>query len=322
MERAMWKKHVRGKKIFIKLNCLSDQVVPGQCTSPWVFEGVLKVLRENSRAEIYAGDADVATQRQLEACARKWGFRETCEKYGAKFVNLSREKTRKVDLKGEVFGELEIPEILLDSDSIVTIPVLKTHNVTTMTFSLKNQWGCLPRIRQQYHLKADMAIPEINRFLGVKFAVGDATVCLEGNGPRVGAPKIVNSVLASGDLVALDCAGARIIGINPKSVGHIANAEKLGVGRTTYIVLGDALKNERFAPALIKNHPIVKWEMRLRKVPLLNYLLFRTPVFKIPAFFASRYNSLWWYNKEGKFLARRLVAENRIYDEEFGKRIL
>ena len=40
MDGASWKKHIKGKKIFIKLNCLSDQVVPGQCTSPWIFEGV------------------------------------------------------------------------------------------------------------------------------------------------------------------------------------------------------------------------------------------------------------------------------------------
>ena len=322
MDQAMWKKHIKGRKIFIKLNCLSDQVVPGQCTSPWVFEGVLKVLSENMNSKIYAGDADVATQRQLETCARKWGFREICEKYGTEFVNLSKEKTKKVNLNGKIFSELDIPKILLDVDSIITIPVLKTHNVTTMTFSLKNQWGCLPRIRQQYHLKADFAIPEINKFLGVKFAVGDATVCLEGNGPRVGIPKIVNSVLASNDLVALDCVGAKIIGINPNDVGHIRNAEKLGVGRTTYIVLGTTLKNERFSPALIENHPIVKWEMRLRKIPIIRYLLFKTPIFKIPAFFASRYNSLWWYNLEGKRLARELVAKSALYNEEFGKKIL
>ena len=44
MELAEWKKYI-GNSVFLKLNCVSDRVIPGQCTSPWVFEAVVKKLR-------------------------------------------------------------------------------------------------------------------------------------------------------------------------------------------------------------------------------------------------------------------------------------
>ena len=170
MELANWKKHVTGEKVFLKPNYLSKRLVPGQCTSPWVLEAVVQKLQEE-QFKLIMGDTDVATIRQLKEATRLWGCQDLCKKYNIPFINLSRSKKVKVNLDGDVFKELYLPEILLKVDSIVTLPVLKTHNVTKMTGALKNQWGCLPRVRHQYHLKAHDCIPDINKFLKVKFAV-------------------------------------------------------------------------------------------------------------------------------------------------------
>lgn len=319
MQLADWKKHVKGKKIFLKPNLLSDQLVPGQCTSPWVFEGVVKVIRELGDVEIYAGDADVATAKQMEKAARTWGIKDVCEKYGVRFVNLSKQPTVKIKVpKGKIFRSLNIPKILADCDCIVTIPVIKTHNVTTMTCSLKNQWGCIPRFRHQFHLVADKCIPELNSALKVKFAVADGTVCLEENGPRVGRPKIMNSVFATSDRVAMDTCACNFMQINPKTVGHIQYAEKIGLGDPKYNIRGDKMESKKFRPALVENHPIVKWELRLRKIPVINELLFKTPIFNIPAFFAAKYNSIWWYHLKGKRWAKKVVRSNPMYLKEFG----
>ncbi len=144
--------HVRGEKIFIKPNLLSDQLVPGQCTSPWVLEGLIRTIKEQMpNAKIFVGDADVATSRQVERAAKDWGIKDICKKFGIQFINLSKQSTKKVNIRGEIFKTIDLPKILLDVDCIVTVPVIKSHNVTSMTCSLKNQWGCLPRIRHQYH---------------------------------------------------------------------------------------------------------------------------------------------------------------------------
>ncbi|MEM3075954.1 MAG: hypothetical protein QW590_03960, partial [Candidatus Bilamarchaeaceae archaeon] len=44
MDMGEWKKYIYGNKIFVKINGISDQLVPGQCTSPWVIDAVLEKL--------------------------------------------------------------------------------------------------------------------------------------------------------------------------------------------------------------------------------------------------------------------------------------
>ena len=187
-----------------------------------------------------------------------------------------------------------------------------------MTCSLKNQWGCIPRFRHQFHLVADKCIPELNSALKVKFVVADGTVCLEENGPRVGRPKVMNSVFSTNDRVAMDTCACDFMKIYTKKVGHIQNAEKSGLGSTRYKIKGDKVQSKRFRPALVENHPIVKCELRLRKIPFVREVLFKTPIFKIPAFIASRYNSIWWYYTKGKKWAKQLVKSNPLYMQEFG----
>ena len=313
---ANWNRHIKGPKIFIKVNLLSNQLVPGQCTSPWVLEGVLKELKQLN-AEICVGDADVATSRQAQDAAQKWGIIEVCDKNNAKFVNLSNRPTKQIHVGGHIFTKVELPDVIADADSIITIPVIKTHNVTIMTCALKNQWGCMPRFRHQFHPVAHKAIPEINVAVKVNFVVADGTVCMEGTGPRVGVPKVMNSVFATHDLVAMDTVAAVFMGINPKKVGYIQNAKKIGLGSTDYRIIGDELIPEKFKSAKLENQPIVLVEMFLRRIPLLKYFIFKTPFFKIPAWFAAKYNSFFWYNLKGKRHARKIVDKYPLYRKEF-----
>lgn len=320
MKLAKWKSYVKGSSVFLKVNALSPKVVPGQNTSPWVIEAVADLLSREG-FKIFIGDANVATAKQVEQSAKNWGYNNLCKKYNTKFVNLSKQKTVPIRVRGKMFKTLSIPKILTDVDSMVTLPVVKTHNVSGMTCALKNQWGCIPRFRQKYHLMLNQAIPEINLAVPVKFCVADATVCLEDNGPVTGIPKITNSVFASRDRVALDSAVAEFIGYSEAEFKYIAYAEEIGLGLRDYELVGDEMVTYKFRPALASNHPIVSWELKLRKIPVLSKILFETPVFKIPAWFAFKYNSFVWYNKFGAKYARALMKNNDFYRQEFGRLI-
>ncbi|MEM4245078.1 MAG: DUF362 domain-containing protein [Candidatus Nanoarchaeia archaeon] len=316
MNLANWKKHISGKNVFLKINALSPKVVPGQNTSPWFVEAVADVFYNNG-FKIFIGDADVATAKQVELSAKNWGYSKLCLKYKTRFVNLSKHRTLPVRIKGRIFSVLRIPKILFNVDSLITLPVVKTHNVAGMTCALKNQWGCIPRFRQKYHLILSHAIPEINMAVPTSFCVADASICLEDNGPVTGMPRVTNSFFASDDLVALDSAVAAFIGYDSSNFGYIVNSEKIGLGTRNFNIIGDKFVFFKFRPALACNHPIVSWELRLRKTKGLNKLLFETPLFKIPAWCAYKYNSVWWYNKYGKKYARRILRNYPLYREEF-----
>ena len=310
MEKAKWRNFIKGKKIFVKINGISDQLVPGQCTSPWVIDAVLEKLRKRfPNNEIYMGDADLAAAKQLNDAARIWGFKNLAKKYNVKFVNLSEQPLIDTEFGGKVLKRTQVPKILLDVDCILNIPVAKSHCLTTITCCLKNHWGLLPRFRHQFHLKADQAIPDVNNFFRkTTFNVVDMTVCMEGNAPRTGIPKICNVIMAGSDRVALDFTAASYMGFNAKSIKHIRNAEKMGLGSRERIkIIGDEFYINKFKAPEANKQPIFFWEMSLRKVPIVKPLLFDTPIFRCLCEVSKFYNASFWYNLEGKKFLKEMM---------------
>lgn len=304
----MWKDHMlRGKSVFVKVNLISSEYVPGQCTSPLVLDAVLKQLTERGY-DVTIGDADLAAARQCNKAAKVWGHKKLAEKYGVRFQNLSEDKLITVRLNGKVFKTLDIPKSVLDADSILNLPVMKTHCLTGLTCSLKHFWGVVPRIRHQYHLVVDNAIADITGFLKDKIAytIVDGTIGMEGNGPRTGRTKVCNVIMASADPVALDSAVAVYMGLpTPK---HVTTAAERGVGLLSYDLEGDEFKVNPFQPSDPEKQPIFKWEMAFR-ASIFKPLLFDTPIFDILAWIATKYNSFWYYKREGRKYVKEIVKK-------------
>ena len=305
------------KKLFVKVNLLSQEVVPGQCTSPWVFEGVLKYLRKYADGiDICYGDCNVAAASQVEVAVINWGLKEIGDRYGASFVNLSKTE-QKERLLGPVLGKMRVPAFLLDVDAIITVPVIKTHCITPFTGALKNQWGLLPRARFQYHDVVHEAIAEINHFFNqIVLGVADLTIGMEGPGPRVGIPKICDLVIASTDLVALDALASLYMGMDPLKVGFINFAEKLRIGSTEYDIVGDTFEKNYFRPGVGKDYLVYRWRDRFKKMPVLKQLLFTVPAYRALGYCATKYNLWAWYKKTGKMEAERVCSESG-YGAEF-----
>ncbi|MHA2359822.1 MAG: DUF362 domain-containing protein [Candidatus Thorarchaeota archaeon] len=297
MNLAKWSEHIDGDNVFVKVNYMSDQVIPGLCTSPWLLKGVLQELKSQGK-RVIIGDADLATNKQLVRAINRWGILDICKKYNTKFVNLSNEPTTNKSTQiQDIIEHIPIPNVILNADNVITLPVAKTHYLTRLTCSLKNQWGAIPRFRQQYHPIADLVIPEINRILDVDLTIVDATICMEGEGPRTGIPKIVNSILASPDLVAADQCVQDIMGISG-DIKHIKNAANMIKGsQLVYKVLGDPLETFKFIEA--KKTIVTKFEALFRHIPILNTIIFKTGLFAIPSRIATEYNTFYYYRRYG-----------------------
>jgi len=304
LELIEWRDYLKGKRVFVKVNLISSEFVPGQCTSPLILDEVLRVLSQEGY-DITVGDADLAAAKQCDKASKVWGHRMLAEKYGAKFQNLSNDETVEMDLGGKVLKNLEIPKSIAKCDSIVSLPVMKTHCLTTVTCALKQFWGVVPRLRHQYHVVVDDAIADINTFLSgrVAFALVDGTIGMEGNGPRTGIPKVTDVLMASHDLVALDTAVADYMRL-PRPT-HVDRAAERGLGTTNYVLVGDQFSVNRFLPANPTQQPIFRWEMYFRN-SFLKPLLFDTFAFEILAYIATKYNTFWYYRTRGKKYARRL----------------
>ena len=297
MELAHWQEFIpRGAEVSLKPNLGWDLFLPGAVTSPWALEGVVRTIHDWV-AKIYVVESDQVVV-DVEKAFRLNRIDRVCREYGLTWVNMTRGPMQTVSLPhGRVLKELTVPEILLRTH-LVTVPVMKTHNKTVITGAIKNQWGCLPMFRHNYHLVLDAALADINSVARPCFAMMDATVGLEGNSPKSGMPKVVNRMLASGDFVALDAVAAKVMGFDPARIGHLNEcvAAGLGVadlGRITTVGDDGLSLNLQFVPA---QHNAVSWfELVLRRRPVLRRLFFDTPLFRLCCNLTLAYYAAWYY---------------------------
>jgi uncharacterized protein (DUF362 family) len=316
MELARWKEFItEGAEVSLKVNLGWDLFLPGAVTGPWVVEGVIQTIKDYV-GRIYVVESDQVVV-DVEKALRQTRIDKVCERYGAEWVNMTNTEFRTVPMPdGMAFREIGVPEILLRTE-MITIPTIKTHNKTTITGAIKNQWGCLPKLRHNYHLVLDAALADINKAITPRFAVMDATVGLEGNSPKSGVPRVVDRVLASGDFVAMDAVVAKIQGFDPDQVKHIQNCRQLGLGvaRLDEIdVVGDddLSLNLHFKPA---RHNLVSWvELVLRK-SFMKWLFFDTPVFPICCWGARMWYYGWYYLVRGKRMRDEIMNDTRYGDQ-------
>ena len=93
------------------------------------------------------------------------GFFEIAKKNpSVEIVNISKLPSRIIELtaNGKPYP-IALPKLLLDEvDFSITCPLPKIHCMTKITLSFKNQWGCLPTMRHEYHLVLDDALADLN----------------------------------------------------------------------------------------------------------------------------------------------------------------
>jgi len=263
-----------GTTVFLKVNLGWDMFIPGSVTNPGIFEGVVKKLQGYAK-KICVIESDQVLEN-VERAYHKSKISEIAARFNVDWINLSRcPKITKRIPENRVLKEVTIPRIL-SQGIILTLPVMKTHNKTTITISLKNQWGCIPKMRHMYHLCLTEALSDVNAALGVKFSVVDGTIAMEGNAPKTGIPREVGIVGAGGDLVEVDSVFANLMGFNPWEIPHLVEAERRGLGKIGIEFTGDKIHPiQPFQPA---GHNLVSWVELFLRQSLISDLVFRTPV--------------------------------------------
>jgi uncharacterized protein (DUF362 family) len=136
---------------------------------------------------------------------------------------------------GKRLRSAEVHELILESDTFINLPVLKSHSSAKLTIALKNLMGIVWD-RGEWHREdlhqciadfaADARKPDLN--------IVDAYNVMKRNGPRgvsVDDVVMMRSLLLSTDMVAADAAGARLLGYQPSDIPHIRIAAEQNVGR-------------------------------------------------------------------------------------------
>jgi len=252
---------VRGKTVLLKPNLVGLDPLGMMNTHPAVIAAARESFLRLGAAEVMVGDGP-AMDRDTQAVLESIRLREFAGPLSRFFVDLNTDDVERVLLKTRAsrLRELYFPKTVRGVDFLVSLPKLKTHHWAGVTLSLKNMFGVIPGScygwpKNILHWAGiDRAILDINAAVRPDFAIVDGIIGMEGNGPIQGVSKTAGVLIAGDDPVAVDSTCARIMGLAPEKIDHIARAATfLGHIETQKIrQLGESIASTRTPFAVLE----------------------------------------------------------------------
>ena len=237
--------------VYIKPNAVGPQ--PYSYTRPEVLEAAIGYWYGAGARRVYV--IENSTQGALTRTVFEMtGYGGVCKRAGAQPVYLDEDETVSYPFSGKgpaserepkgyesmSFGmPRTVAEKLVegkDQNLYVSIPKLKTHSMTVVTFGVKNQWGFVPHadriVDHNYNLHNKLVDllalvrPDVTLIEGVEGTI-------YGHYPPLAlADKCVRpfKVLIGGlNVVATDVVGARVFGLGIEDVPHLGLAVERGL---------------------------------------------------------------------------------------------
>lgn len=229
---------VAGRKVAVKVNALKagDPDRHAYVTHHRLLKAVVEGLESLGAAQIVVGDS-VGTEYygRSEEVFRATRLQEAA---GPCYRNFSR-NLKVVDLQLPFPRKVAVLKDVLDADLYISLPKLKTHGLTMLSGSVKNNFGLMAGAQKSwYHyfsLKPEVfagIVVEMFRLRPPDLVIMDAIMAMEGYGPASPECRWVGKVLASDDAVALDTVAASIVGFGVEDVPYLRLAREQRLGET------------------------------------------------------------------------------------------
>lgn len=238
----------KNDSVAIKVNA-SFNTPPGvHTTDPRVVEALIRIINEDSDPNEILVVENAAARHMLDVigigattreCFKSSGIEIAAKRVGAKLVALEEEPHEEVEVhRAKIYTRFMCPKILLDSDSLIYIPHMKTHLACGVTLSLKLSQGCIPTHEKMKHHRTDLdqKLVDMLHILKPKLSIVDGIWAEQGQGPT--SPyeediiKDMNILVVSKDPVAADAVSSASMGYDPFEISsiRIAHSEGLGMG--------------------------------------------------------------------------------------------
>jgi len=238
---TMFRSELAGaKKVFIKPNIVSFEPYP-TTTHPDVLDALLTGL---SGHELIVGDGPAVDAGGSDSVLRRSPLREVCEKHNIALTNLYSEPMRRI--KSPRGYSVKVSATPLLCDYVISVPVLKVHNMLGLSGALKNQFGYLSKMdRLMMHTKIkdiNKGIAEANAAAHTDLFIVDAVQTMAGAQEQRhgGCCSDLGTMIAGKDPVSIDVYGLKLLcKVEPSLKGrsnpkYVQYASEYGVGRTEY----------------------------------------------------------------------------------------
>jgi uncharacterized protein (DUF362 family) len=218
--------------VVIKPNLVvSRQNWAGIDTDPRVIEALVKSLKDRGVHRITIGDGSgmgYSATKAFDYC----GYTELAACYGLRLVDLERDRFIKKPVRMEgPFKNIEIARTVLECDFFINVPVMKAHNETLITCSLKNLKGTLPRaMKTAFHgVNLHRAIAQLNSVLSPHLIIVDG---LQGDlhSETGHDPVVMERIILGTNPVEVDSVVAETLGYAPRDIRHITYSADASLG--------------------------------------------------------------------------------------------
>lgn len=263
-----------GSRVFLKANLLlKKKPAEAVTTHPALVEAVSRILRKRG-ARVCIGDSPGGPYllSRLKSIYRVCGMEEAARRSDAE-LNLDLSERHVSFPDGKVAKAFDLITPVVEADIVISLPKLKTHQMTKFTGAVKNHFGIIPGLKKaDYHIKMpellDFSEVLVDLALCVKahLHIMDGIVGMQGHGPSAGDPVQVGAILISQDPFALDVAALELVKIPPQSVPTVLCAGKRGLAGSLQDVelVGRELSQWRVPPFVA---PSIRNNARFLVVP-------------------------------------------------------
>ena len=157
---------------------------------------------------------------------------------GVMVTGNDKKAYRQVEIKGaKVMKQALVHPALLDADVVINVPVLKNHGGATMTCAMKNYMGVVWDRRWMHKNSLEQSIADSVLIRKPDLNVVDAYLVMTHGGPTGRSARSrrvkMNSLLASRDILAIDTAAAKLLGVTmPEKRNYLEKAAELNLGES------------------------------------------------------------------------------------------
>jgi uncharacterized protein (DUF362 family) len=173
----------------------------------------------------FGGTAEQAYERS--------GIAKTVKEAGGEMEVMSPIKFKKIAIPdGRDIKEWQVYIDAIDADVLINVPIAKHHNLGRLTLGMKNLMGLILK-RPEFHFNLGQRLADLTSLLRPELTVVDAVRILTNHGPTGGSledVKIMNTVIASHDILAADAYAATLFGLAGFDIPAIRAGVEMGLG--------------------------------------------------------------------------------------------
>ncbi len=222
-----------GQTVIIKPNSSWD-VPPERAanTNPDVLKAIVEDCVAAGAERVFAFDH---TCDNWEKSYDNSGNAEAVRQGGGQMLPANIERYyQEVDIPGaRRLTKAKVYERLMQADVFINVPVLKHHASTTITIAMKNLMGVVWDRRFWHRNDLHQCIADFCLYRKPDLNIVDAYRVMTQNGPRGTSEAdvtMMRSILVSSDIVAVDAAGALMLGHQPEDIAHLRIADEMKIG--------------------------------------------------------------------------------------------